>query len=131
MGLLCRLTISSDRVEVEWKYILKLHPDESQRPKPSANAKPLPEHIKESDASLDITNRTDGVPDMGDPFHDPNAEQKWAEWNTAPDVTRRPAKVDFSKENRLWYYLGKPSTEARPHYTEDPAKPRNNPKSNF
>lgn len=120
-----------DRVEVEWKYILKLHPDESQRPKPSANAKPLPEHLKENDASLDITNRTDGVPEMGDTFHDPNSEHKWAEWNTAPEVTRRVAKVDFSKENRLWYYLGKPSTEAKPQYTEDPARPRNNPKSNF
>lgn len=68
---------------------------------------------------------------MGDPFHDPHSEQKWAEWHTAPQVTQRIAKVDFSKENRLWYYLGKPSTEARPQYTEDPAKPRNNPKSNF
>jgi hypothetical protein len=116
---------------VEWKYILKLHPDESQRPRPSASAKPLPEHLKESDASLDITNRTDGVPDVGDPFHDPHSEQKWAEWNTAPEVTRRTAKVDLSKENQLWYYLGKPSTEARPQYTEDPAKQRNNPKSNF
>lgn len=131
MRSLSKLTIGSDRVEVEWKYILKLHPDESQRPKPSANAKPLPEHLKESDASLDITNRTDGVPDMGDPFHDPHSVQKWAEWHTAPEVTRRPATVDLSKENRLWYYLGKPSTEARPQYTEDPAKPRNNPKSNF
>ncbi|KAI4649422.1 hypothetical protein J4E93_003740 [Alternaria ventricosa] len=120
-----------DRVEVEWKYILKLHPDESQRLKPSANAKPLPEHLKESDASLDITNRTDGVPEMGDPFHDPNSEHKWAEWYTAPEVTRRVARVDLSKEDRLWYYLGKPSTEARPQYTEDPAKPRNNPRSNF
>ncbi|KAJ4378751.1 hypothetical protein N0V86_005622 [Didymella sp. IMI 355093] len=120
-----------DRVEVEWKYILKLHPDESQRPKPSKDAQPLPEHLKENDASLDITNRTDGVPEMGDPFHDPNSEQKWAEWNTAPEVTRAVKKVDFSKENRLWYYLGKPSTEAKPQYTEDPAKPRNNPKSNF
>jgi hypothetical protein len=116
---------------VEWKYILKLHPDESQRPTPSASAKPLPEHLKESDASLDITNRTDGVPDIGDPFHDPHSEQKWAEWNTAPGVTRRTAKVDFSKENQLWYYLGKSSTEARPQYTEDPAKQRNNPKSSF
>jgi hypothetical protein len=116
---------------VEWKYILKLHPDESQRPTPSASAKPLPEHLKESDASLDITNRTDGVPDIGDPFHDPHSEHKWAEWNTAPKVTRRTAKVDLSKENQLWYYLGRPSTEARPQYTEDPAKRRNNPKSSF
>jgi hypothetical protein len=125
------LTRHSDRVEVEWKYILRLHPDESQRPKPSANAKPLPEHLKESDASLDITNRTDGVPEMGDPFHDPNAEHKWAEWHTAPEVTRKITKVDLNKENHLWYYLGKPSTEARPQYTENPAIPRNNPKSNF
>lgn len=125
------LTRNSDRVEVDWKYILKLHPDESQRPKPSANAKPLPEHLKETDASLDITNRTDGVPDIGDAFHDPNSVQKWAEWHTAPEVTQKVAKVDFSKENRLWYYLGKPSTEARPQYTEDPSKPRHNTKSNF
>ncbi|KAH8726079.1 JmjC domain-containing histone demethylation protein 3D [Phaeosphaeriaceae sp. PMI808] len=120
-----------DRVEVEWKYILKLHPDESQRPKPSPNAKPLPEHLKESDASLDITNRTDGVPDMGDPFQDPNALQKWAEWHTAPQVTHQKTKVDLSKEHRLWYYLGKPSTEARPQYTESLSKQRNNPLSNF
>ncbi|KAI8943734.1 hypothetical protein NX059_001714 [Plenodomus lindquistii] len=120
-----------DRVEVEWKYILKLHPDESQRPKPSANAKPLPEHLKESDASLDITNRTDGVPEIGDPFHDPNSDQKWAEWNTAPQVTHKTAKVDLSKENQLWYYLGKPSTEAKAQYTEHPGKPRHNTKSNF
>jgi hypothetical protein len=125
------LTRNSDRVEVEWKYILKLHPDESQRPKPSANAKPLPEHLKENDACLDITNRTDGVPEMGDPFHDPNSERRWAEWYTAPEVTQEVAKVDFRKENQLWYYLGKPSTEARPHYTENPAIPRNNPKSSF
>ncbi|PVH98738.1 hypothetical protein DM02DRAFT_657064 [Periconia macrospinosa] len=120
-----------DRVEVEWKYLLKLDPAESQRPKPSANAKPLPEHLKETDASLDMSNRTDGVPEMGDPFQDPNAEQKWAEFNTAPDVTQKVGRVDLSKENQLWYYLGKTSTEARPQYTENPAKPVHNSKSNF
>ena len=118
-------------MEVEWKYLLKLHPDDSQRPKPSANAKPLPEHLKESDASLDINNRTDGVPDMGDAFHDPHSEHKWAEWHTAPQVSRQMAKVDLSKEDQLWYYLGKSSTEAKPQYTENPVRPRNNPKSHF
>ncbi|KAF2640911.1 hypothetical protein P280DRAFT_543846 [Massarina eburnea CBS 473.64] len=120
-----------DRVEVEYKYLLKLDPAESQRPKPSANAKPLPEHLKENDASLDMSNRTDGVPDVGDSFHDPNSEQKWAEFHTAPEVTRKVAKVDLGKQNQLWYYLGKTSTEARPQYTEDPQKPVHNPKSNF
>lgn len=68
---------------------------------------------------------------MGDSFHDPNSEQKWAEFNTAPEVNAKVAKVDLSKENQLWFYLGKTSTEARPQYTEDLAKPRHNVKSNF
>lgn len=110
---------------------MKLDPEESQRPKPSANAKPLPEHLKENDASLDISNRTDGVPEIGDPFHDPNAAQKWAEFHTAPEVLQKVAKVDLDKEHRLWFYLGKTSTEARPQYTENLAKPQHNPKSNF
>ncbi|KAF2734002.1 hypothetical protein EJ04DRAFT_437937 [Polyplosphaeria fusca] len=120
-----------DRVEVEWKYLLALDPADSQRPKPSPNAKPLPDHLKDNDPSLKMANRTDGVPEIGDHFCDPNSEQKWAEFNTAHEVTRKFAKIDFQKAERLWYYLGKTSTEARPQYTEDLAKPRNNPKSNF
>ncbi|KAF1966848.1 hypothetical protein BU23DRAFT_485353 [Bimuria novae-zelandiae CBS 107.79] len=130
-ALLVDMLPDGGRVEVEWKYVLKPHPDESQRPKPSANAKPLPAHLKENDASLDISNRTDGVPEMGDPFQDPNAEQKWAEFNTAPGVLQKVAKVDFSKAETLWYYLGKNSTEARPQFTHDLSKPVHNPKSNF
>jgi len=77
-------------------------------------------------------NRTDGVPEMGDPFHDPNSGQKWAEFNTAVEVHHpSQAKVDLSKENQLWYYLGKTSTEARAQYTEDLAQTRYNTKSNF
>lgn len=120
-----------DRVEVEWKYLLALDPTDSERPKPSANAKPLPDHLKESDASLAITNRTDGVPQKDDPFLDPNAVQKWAEFHTAPEVIQKVAKVDIAKPERLWYYLGKTSTEARPQYTEHPANIKHNPKSNF
>ena len=76
-------------------------------------------------------NRTDGVPEMGDPFHDPNSGQKWAEFNTAEARHPSQAKVDLSKENQLWYYLGKTSTEARAQYTEDLAQTRYNTKSNF
>jgi hypothetical protein len=130
-ALLVDVLPDGDRVEVEWKYILKLAPEDSQRPKPSANAKPLPEHLKENDASLDISNRTDGVPEIGDPFLDPNSDHKWAEFNTAPDVVKKTSKVDFSQVERLWYYLGKNSTEARPQYTHDLAKRVHNPKSNF
>ncbi|KAJ4347993.1 uncharacterized protein N0V89_009365 [Didymosphaeria variabile] len=130
-ALLVDVLPDGDRVEVEWKYILKLAPEDSQRPKPSANAKPLPDHLKENDASLDISNRTDGVPEMGDPFHDPNSDQKWAEFNTAEAVIQKVAKVDFSKPNHVWFYLGKNSTEARPQYTHDLSKRVHNPKSNF
>jgi hypothetical protein len=131
ISALLLLTYCSDRCEVEWKYLLKLDPEESQRPKPSANAKPLPEHLKENDASLDMSNRTDGVPEVGDPFLDPNSEHKWAEFNTAPTVTGKVARIDLSKDNRLWYYLGKTSTEARPQYTDNLTNPQHNPKSNF
>jgi hypothetical protein len=69
---------------------------------------------------------------MGDPFHDAEAEQKWAEFTTEPDI-RHPnqAKVDLSKKDQLWYYLGATSTEARAQYTEDLAKQRHNTKANF
>lgn len=127
----CILTICSDRVEVEWKYLLALDPAESERPKPSANAKPLPQHLKENDASLAITNRTDGVPQLGDSFHDPNSTQKWAEFHTAEEVLQKFAKVNLSKPNQLWYYLGKTSTEARPQYTENPTNKTHNPNSIF
>ncbi|KAF2660831.1 hypothetical protein K491DRAFT_725165 [Lophiostoma macrostomum CBS 122681] len=129
--LLIEVLPDSDRIEVEWKYLLALDSVDSERPKPSVNAKPLPEHLQQNDSSLAITNRTDGVPEMGDPFQDPNSEQKWAEFNTAAEVTHKIAKVDLAKPDRLWHYLGKTSTEARPQYTEDPTKPKHNMKSNF
>jgi hypothetical protein len=40
-------------------------------------------------------------------------------------------KVDFGKENQVWHYLGRNSTDARPQYTEDPRKQQHNCKSNF
>jgi hypothetical protein len=40
-------------------------------------------------------------------------------------------KVDLSKENQIWHYLGKTSTELRAQYTEDITKPLYNIKSNF
>ncbi|KAF2744315.1 hypothetical protein M011DRAFT_460883 [Sporormia fimetaria CBS 119925] len=130
-SVLVEVLPDGDRVEVDWKYLLVLDPAESERPKPSANAKPLPEHLNQTDSSLAITNRTDGVPEKGDPFLDPNAPEKWEEFNTAPEVTQKVDKVNMSAPDKLWYYLGKTSTEARPQYTEDLARPRHNPKSNF
>lgn len=119
-------------MEIEWKYILALDPAESKRPKPSPDAKLLPEDLHH-DTDVNADNRKDGVPDVGDIFHS-NEEQKWAEWNAATTrEVRNPfqKKIEFSKPERIWYYLGRTSTEAKAQYTHDPDKTVHNPKSNF
>jgi hypothetical protein len=126
-------------IEVEYKYLLVLDPAQSQRPKPSPDAKPLPENLSNTkDHSAD--NRKDGVPTKGDPFLDPAAEQVWEEFNAVHSVEcKNPfqKKVDlFAGEKKpgevgMWYFLGKTSTEARPQFTHDPKVEVNNPKANF
>ncbi|KAJ9641882.1 hypothetical protein H2199_005095 [Coniosporium tulheliwenetii] len=123
----------SERVEIEYKWLLYIDPADSLRPKPSANAKPLPEHLL-NNKSLDAKNQKDPPPVMDEPFHDPNCIEKWAEFHTCTaEEARNPEqkKIDFSKPDQIWFYLGKTSTEARQQYTEDPTKPRHNPKGNF
>lgn len=73
-----------------------------------------------------------GPPVPGDHFLDPTREQKWAEFNTAPAPRNGlQTKVNLDKENQIWHYLGKTSTEARAQFTEDPTKLRFNPAGNF
>jgi hypothetical protein len=122
-----------DQVEVEWKYLLVLDPAQSMRPKPSPLAKPLPEHLSNKE-NVNSDNRKDGVPEIGDPFHDPDTVYKWAEWNSANVLEVRNSfqkNVDFKKPDQLWHYLPKTSTEARPQYTDDHKKQVHNMKSNF
>jgi len=133
MAVLVKVLPFGDEVEVEYKYLLVLDEKDSLRPRPSADAKPLPEHLTNSN-SVNASNRIDGPPEMDEAFHDPNAGQKWAEFNTCSWAeSRNPyqAKIDLTKDKRLWYYLGKSSTEARAQYTEDLSKQRHNPDSNF
>ena len=130
---------TQDLVEVEYKYLLVLDPTQSQRPKPSPDAKPLPENLSNTkEHSAD--NRKDGVPSKGDPFLDPAAEQVWEEFNSVyASEVKNPfqKKVDLSKNGQdgkdvgLWYFLGRTSTEARPQFTHDVKIQTNNPKSNF
>lgn len=44
---------------------------------------------------------------------------------------KHQTKVDFTKPDQVWHYLGKTSTEARAQYTEDLARQRYNPNGNF
>lgn len=120
-------------MEVEWKYLLVLDPDQSERIKPSPDAKPLPDHLL-NNQDVNASNKKEGVPEIDDFFADPSSEYKWAEFHTcAISEARNPfqQKIDFEKMEQLWFYLGKTSTEARAQYTDDLKKPIHNPKSVF
>lgn len=120
-------------MEVEWKYLLVLDPDQSERIKPSPDAKPMPEHLL-NNQDVNASNKKEGIPEIDDFFTDPGSEYKWAEFHTcAVSEARNPfqKKIDFDKLEQLWFYLGKTSTEARAQYTHDPKKPVHNPKSVF
>lgn len=120
---------NSDRIEVEYKWILI--PDSSffTLPKPSEKAIPMPKSRIEA-ASLNTTKRqVDDIPRAEDVFVQ---NFTWAEFNSE-NIARNKAqvKLDLSKENQIWYYLGRNSTEARAQFTEDLRKPRHNPKGHF
>lgn len=123
--------MTSDRVEVEYKWLLVFDPANSQLPVPSPNAKPLPPDLarKSKTTTQDPQNDT---PKTDDPFCDPKGPNIWSEFHTVK-LVRNPTqvKVDLSKPKQLWYYLGRTSTEAKAQYTEDPKKPRNNLDANF
>lgn len=123
------LTASRDRVEVEWKWLLLPDPADFHLPRASANAIPMPTSRKAKD-KINATKRVpEELPRADAPFVDGFT---WAEFNTHDLCTNRAqAKVDLTKDNQIWYYLGRTSTEARAQYTEDPNKPKHNPKSNF
>ena len=122
--------VHSDKVEVEYKWLLIFDHALSQLPKPSENAKPLPAHLAHK--SRTTTQDPSDSPKVDEPFGDAQSKFIWSEFNTCKSV-KNPSqvKVDGSKPKQWWFYLGKTSTEARPQYTEDLALPRNNPEANF
>lgn len=73
-----------------------------------------------------------GPPMEGDIFLEGNDGLKWAEFHTSP-APRNPAqvKIDLNKENQIWFYLGKYSTEARAQFSESPDKKVYNIAGNF
>ncbi|GAB7340717.1 hypothetical protein MBLNU457_7101t3 [Dothideomycetes sp. NU457] len=131
-SVLVEVLPDGDKVEVEWKLLVVLNPDDSQRPKPSANAVPMPADMNKQ--SVSIENRQDGIPKVDDVFHEGDAN-KWAEFynldmppqghRTAVIKNPDQAKADISKPEQLYYYLPKHSTETKSKFTDDPAS--NNP----
>ena len=112
--------------------MLVFDPVNSQLPMPSENAKPLPAELarKSRTTAEDPANNDDPKPN--DPFGDPDGKERWDEFNSCK-AFRNPAqvKIDIDMPKKLWYYLGKSSTEAKAHYTADIAIQQNDPTANF
>lgn len=130
------LTMSSARVEVEWKWLLIPDPSDYHLPKASANALPMPASRKAQEA-INAKRSVDERPRAGDIFVEgaaPGKDYVWSEYHTCDAAECKNAaqtNINFSKEDQVWHYLGQHSTEAKAKYTENPDKPQHNPKSSF
>jgi hypothetical protein len=113
---------------VEWKWLLLPDPADLHLPKASANALPMPTSRKAKD-HINATKRAAAeVPRAEEPFVDGCT---WAEFHTGEPQNPTKLKVDMFKEDQLWHYLGRTSTEAKAQYTDDPTSHAHNPKSNY
>lgn len=130
------LTTSSSRVEVEWKWLLVPDPSDYHLPKASAHALPMPSSRKAQE-EINAKRSVDEPPRAGDIFVEglgPGKDYAWSEFHTCEPAECKntgQAKIDLTKDNQVWHYLGKTSTEAKAQYTGNPHKPMHNPKANF
>lgn len=122
-----KLTVQSDRLEVEWKWLVLPDPADYHLPKASAKALPMPASRKAKD-KLNTKRLHADKPRKDDVFGE---GYRWAEFELYEASNKDQAKIDFAKPDQIWHYLGKTSTEARAQYTEDLAYQRHNPKGNF
>ncbi|KYK56120.1 regulator of deoxyribodipyrimidine photo-lyase PHR1 [Drechmeria coniospora] len=125
--VLIRAMPNGGRVEVEWKWLLLPDPADFRLPKASAKAVPLPASKKAKD-KLNAKRLHEDKPRKDDVFVDGCA---WAEFHVAEVANKDQSKVDLSKPDQIWHYLGRTSTDARAQYTDDPANACHNVKSNF
>lgn len=126
--LLIDIVPAGGRIEVEYKWLMLPQTSDFHIIKPSPLAKPIP-RLHEFATSR---RQTGDRPRPHDKFGDGD-DLMWAEY-VQGDAPKNPAqvKIDLSKENQVWYYLGKKSTEAKAQFTEDIInKPRFNPKGLF
>ena len=89
----------------------------------------MPKSFKAKESLNTSKRQADDLPRQDDPFV---TNFTWAEFkNELIPRNAAQVKIDFTKENQIWYYLGKNSTEAKAQFTEDLANPRHNPKGLF
>jgi hypothetical protein len=112
---------------VEWKWLVLPDAADYHLPKASAKALPMPTCRKAKD-KLNTKRLDADKPRKDDIFVE---GYTWAEFDLHEASNKEQARVDFTKTDQIWYYLGKTSTEARAQYTEDLAQQRHNARSNF
>lgn len=115
-------------IEIDYRWLL-VPPLEQTLQKPSSGAIPMPKSFKAKESLNTKARQFDDVPMTRDSFVE---NFTWAEYKIH-DLDPNPEQIpiDLSKENQIWYYLGKTSTEAKAQFTEDITKPRDNPKGHF
>jgi hypothetical protein len=97
-------------------------------PKPSANAIPLPR--KSQKAPLITSKRqANDLPRKDDIFVEGYTWEEFHSLKLAKNSAQ--VKVDLTKPDQVWYYIGKGSTDAKARYSDDPANPQHNPKGSF
>lgn len=121
------LTKRSERMEVEWKWLLLPDPSDYHLPKASPNALPLPSSTK-AKKELNAKRAEDETPRKGTEFA---PGYTWTEFTTHDAKNAEQVKVDLSNEGKLWFYLGENSTDAKAQYTGDLARRRHDPRSNY
>ncbi|KAF2213334.1 hypothetical protein CERZMDRAFT_111636 [Cercospora zeae-maydis SCOH1-5] len=127
-----------DRIEVEYKWLCVLNPDDSVRPKPSAAAKPVPKDMNKN--NLALSNRQDGVPAQDDIFHS-DEQYKWHDfynYHTPPPgfltvLWKAPSKykIDLNAPDTLYYYIPEISTDAKVFFADKPGSKQVAPRGNF
>ncbi|OAT07514.1 jumonji family transcription factor [Blastomyces gilchristii SLH14081] len=127
-SVLVKVLPRGDVMELPYRFLLIVK--KSSFPPLPAGIKPLPSHLaRKPDAKKDLTS---SLPSPGTPFGDARFVYQWGEFISAkPPFNSSSTKVDLSKPEQIWYYLGKSSTECRAQYTENPDKLSHNPRSNF
>ncbi|KAK4150297.1 hypothetical protein C8A00DRAFT_18144 [Chaetomidium leptoderma] len=113
---------------VEWKWLLLPDLADLRLPKASANAIPMPT-CRKAQKEINAKRAVDETPRKDDEFA---PGFTWAEFHGGDVVkNREQIKIDFTRDNQVWHYLGKTSTEAKAQYTEDLSRQWHNPKGNF
>lgn len=128
--LLVEVLPSSERVEVEYKYLLLPGEADFHLQKPSDKALPLPRSRNAKKALKTSDRHADDLPRKDDIFA---GELVWAEFNNLLKQARNPdqVKVDFTKAKQILHYIGDISKESTAYFNADPLSKINDPSVAF